>query len=202
MANSEWQTANPEAPNVYIIAGPNGAGKTTLANRFLPEFVSVKQFVNADLIARGLSPYDPDSVAIEAGRLLIERIEALSWQHVDFAIESTLAAKTLAARLSRLKQRDYRIHIVYLWLHDPELAVKRVAERVRHGGHSVPLETIRRRYAVGLRNLFSLYLPLADEWVIYDNSHTACEEIASYAEGATHIRNVALFETVRRSASR
>jgi len=187
-------------PTVYVIGGPNGAGKTTLANRLLPEFVSVKQFVNADLIARGLSPFDPESVVLEAGRLLVQRIEALAQHREDFAVESTLAARSLARRLGRLKATGYRVHLAYLWLPSPEMAVERVAYRIRHGGHSVPHETIRRRYAGGLRNLFALYLPLADEWVMYDNSLTDAEAIASSTTGRVEVHSPSVFETIRRLA--
>jgi predicted ABC-type ATPase len=187
-------------PHLYLIAGPNGAGKTTFASRFLPEFVSVRQFVNADLIASGMSPFAPESAAIEAGRLMLRRIDALARQKADFGIETTLASKTLQTRLRALKAASYQIHLAYLWLASPELAVARVQERVRQGGHSVPETTIRRRYFSGLRNLFNVYMSLADDWFIYDNSHTSLEKIAFFIQGQTHIQNPQIFKIIERLA--
>ena len=184
--------------HLYILAGPNGAGKTTFASRFLPEFVSVQQFVNADLIAAGVSPFAPESAAIEAGRLMLQRIDALARQRTDFGIETTLASKTLQTRLRALKAASYQIHLAYLWLASPELAVARVRERVQRGGHSVPEATIRRRYFSGLRNLFDVYMSLVDDWFIYDNSHTSPVEIASGNQGKPHIQNPHIFETIER----
>ncbi len=185
-------------PNVYIIAGPNGAGKTTFANQFLPRSVAGRQFINADLIAKGISPFAPDSVALEAGRVMLERIEQLHRQRVDFALESTLAARTLTSRLESMEQSGYRIHIVYLWLETPELAVARVAERVREGGHSVPDATIRRRYLAGLRNFFKLYLPLAHFWALYDNSSDESLLVAFGDRDGSRIEDPSRYEFIER----
>ncbi len=185
-------------PHLYLIAGPNGAGKTTFASRFLPEFVSVRQFVNADLIAAGVSPFAPESAAIEAGRLMLQRIDALARQRTDFGIETTLASKILQTRLRALKAASYQIHLAYLWLASPELAVARVRERVQRGGHNVPEVTIRRRYFSGLRNFFEVYMSLVDDWFIYDNSHTSPVEIASGKQGKSRIQNPHIFKTIER----
>lgn len=187
-------------PHLYLIAGPNGAGKTTFASRFLPEFVSVRQFVNADLIAAGMSPFAPESAAIEAGRLMLQRIDALARQKADFGIETTLASKTLQTRLRVLKAASYQIHLAYLWLASPELAIARVRERVRRGGHSVPEATIRRRYFSGLRNLFNVYMSLVDDWIVYDNSSVSPVEVASCKHRQTHIWNPHTFEVIKRWA--
>lgn len=159
-------------PDVFIIGGPNGAGKSTAARGMLPEFIGVKQFVNADEIARGLSGFAPETVAREAGRIMLQRLRALARQRVDFAFESTLAARSFAPWLVALRETGYAIHVIYLWLPSVELALQRVANRVRAGGHDVPEETLRRRYHRGQRNFVSLYAPLADSWEVYDNSGT------------------------------
>ncbi len=184
-------------PHLYLIAGPNGAGKTTFASRFLPEFVSIRQFVNSDLIAAGLSPFAPESAAIEAGRLMLKRVDTLIQQRTDFGIETTLASKTLQTRLRACKAASYRIYLAYLWLANPDLAVARVQERVRRGGHSVPETTIRRRYFSGLRNLFNIYIPLVDEWTIYDNSYASPVEVASCKEGLSRIQHVQIFDIMK-----
>lgn len=157
-------------PNVYIVAGPNGAGKSTFARLFLPDYADCKEFVNADLIAAGLSPFNPESLAIQAGRLMLERIEMLSRSHVDFGFETTLAGRSLTPLLSKLRSNGYRIHLFFLWLPNLELALGRIRDRVRLGGHFVPDETVRRRFARGIVNLFRLYIPLVDSWLIFDNA--------------------------------
>lgn len=166
-------------PNLYVIGGPNGAGKTTIALRLLPEFLGCEEFVNADSIAAGLSPFKPETVALQAGRLMLQRLHQLSDSGVDFAFESTLASRTFAPFLGECKARGYTIHLLYIWLQSADLAVQRVAQRVRNGGHAIPEATIRRRYEVGRRNFAQLYLPLADEWRVIDNTN----QVALVAEG-------------------
>ncbi len=172
-------------PHVILLGGPNGAGKTTAASVLLPAAVSVKQFVNADAIAQGLSGFDPDSSAISAGRLMLSRLRGLAQTGESFAFETILSSRSFAPMLAELKQRGYRVHVLYLWLDHPDLAVARVAERVRRGGHSVPPDVIRRRYRAGLRNFFGLYSPLADSWRLYDNSGDRPVLVASRLEGVT-----------------
>lgn len=162
--------ADQHSPDVYVVAGPNGAGKSTFARLFLPYYADCKEFVNADLIAAGLSPFNPESLAIQAGRLMLERIETLAQARVDFGFETTLAGRSYASLFQRLKSLGYRLHVFFLWLPSPEMAVTRVQERVRSGGHSVPEEVIRRRFAKGLTNLFQIYAPIVDAWLIFDNS--------------------------------
>jgi len=165
-------------PRIFVIGGPNGAGKTTTATRLLPD-AGCREFVNADAIAAGLSPFQPASVALQAGRLMLQRLESLAALGVDFGFESTLAARTFVSFLESCRERGYEIHVLYVWLQDVELAVARVAARVEAGGHAIPEETIRRRYETGRRNAVNLYLPLADEWQILDNS----TELVLVAEG-------------------
>ncbi|NHC35630.1 zeta toxin family protein [Scytonema millei] len=164
-------------PNLYIIGGANGAGKTTVSMSLLPS-LGCYEYVNADAIAIGLSPFNPESMAIEAGRLMIQRLRSLSDSGVDFAFETTLAARTFASFMGVCRERGYTINLIYFWLQSAELAVERVARRVASGGHSIPEAVIRRRYQRGRRNLFSLYLPLCDGWMIYDNSSSSSQLVA------------------------
>lgn len=159
-------------PDVFVIGGPNGAGKSTAARGMLPEFIGVKQFVNADEIARGLSGFAPETVAREAGRIMLQRLRSLARQRSDFAFESTLAARSFAPWLVGLRETGYAIHVIYIWIPSVELALQRVANRVQAGGHHVPEDTVRRRYHRGQRNFLTLYAPLADSWEVYDNSRT------------------------------
>lgn len=169
-------------PNVYIVAGPNGAGKSTFARLFLPDYADCKEFVNADLIAAGLSPFNPESLAIEAGRLMLGRIETLIRSHVDFGFETTLAGRGHLSLLTRLRGEGYRVHIFFLWLPDPELALARVYERVQAGGHFVPEETVRRRFARGLSNFFHLYQRTFNSYLLFDSAGAAPQLIAARFE--------------------
>jgi len=153
-----------------ILGGPNGAGKSTAAPGLLRDALSVTEFVNADTIARGLSEFDPDAAAIAAGRVMLGRLDELERSRTDFAFESTLASRSFGPRVARLRDAGYRIHAVFLWLPNADMAVARVRERKRRGGHGVPVATIRRRFVRGLRNFFDLYAPLGDSWRLYDNS--------------------------------
>jgi predicted ABC-type ATPase len=157
-------------PLVIIVAGPNGAGKSTAAPDLLRDALAVREFVNADTIASGLSAFRPESVAIAAGRIMLARMRALALAREDFAFETTLASRSFAPWLAGVQGSGYHVHALFLWLRSPELAVSRVAERVRLGGHDVPIDVIRRRYRRGLVNFFRVYLPLADSWQLFDNS--------------------------------
>src|SRR5262245_30616107 len=157
-------------PLAVVVAGPNGAGKSTMAPRLLQEALAVSEFVNADAIAAGLSAFRPDSVAMSAGRAMLTRVRALALARVDFAFETTLASRSFAPWLARLRASEYRVHLIFLSLSGPDLAVARIAERVRRGGHDVPEVVVRRRFAAGLDNFFELYRVLADTWQMFDNS--------------------------------
>jgi predicted ABC-type ATPase len=165
-------------PNLYIIGGANGSGKTTVSLAILSTILGVFEYVNADAIAAGLSPFNPESTAIQAGRLMLERLQALSATATDFAFETTLAARSFVPFLLACKDRGYRINLIYFWLQSPDLAIERVARRVASGGHSISIEVIRRRYERGRKNLIDLYLPLCDGWTIYDNSTSELRFIA------------------------
>jgi predicted ABC-type ATPase len=167
-------------PNLYIIAGPNGVGKTTFAREFLPHYVECLEFVNADLIASGLSPFAPERAAIRAGRIVLEQIHSLCRNQRDFGFESTLAGKTQIRMLRDLKKNGYKIHMFYLWISSVELAMERIADRVREGGHFVPEETVRRRFGKSLFNFMRFYRPLADTWHLFDNSSDIPVRIALY----------------------
>src|ERR1043165_27453 len=159
-----------ENPQVIIIAGPNGAGKSTLAPFLLRDRYSLLEYVNADTIALGLSAFNSESVVFEAGRVMLRRLHDLAKQRQRFAFESTLASRSYAPWLIKLRQQGYDFHLLFLWLRNADLAVERVRERVKMGGHNVSEEIIRQRYLKGIRNFFELYQPLADTWVMYDNS--------------------------------
>ena len=157
-------------PNLYVIAGCNGAGKTTASYSVLPEMLGCKEFVNADEIARGLSPFQPEKVAIEAGRIMLKRIKDLLAQKVDFAFETTLSTKSYMQFIRHAKLEGYDVSLVYFWLNSPELAIERVKIRVASGGHDIPDDVVRRRYWAGIKNLSQLYLPICDYWTLIDNS--------------------------------
>ena len=164
--------------NLYIISGPNGAGKTTASYTVLPKILQCKEFVNADEIARGLSPFNPESVAIEAGRLMLLRIEELLEHDESFAIETTLATKSYINLVRRAQAKGYSVRVLFFWLNSPELALQRVAERVSKGGHNIPEPIIRRRYVAGIRNLFNLFMDEVDYWELYDNSAYPAVQVA------------------------
>jgi len=164
--------------NLYIIAGCNGAGKTTASYTLLPDMLNCKEFVNADEIAKGLSPFQPDNVAIQSGRIMLARIKDLTNQNVDFALETTLSTRTYVQFIQEAKEKGYFITLVYFWLNSPELALERVKARVISGGHNIPEDVIYRRYWAGTRNLSKLYLPICDYWLIIDNSEPPFQIIA------------------------
>jgi predicted ABC-type ATPase len=169
-------------PSIVILAGPNGAGKSTAAPELLQGELAVTDFVNADVIARGLSAFDPDRAAMAAGRVMLARLEDLARQRESFAFETTLASRSFAPWLRDLRASGYAVHLFFLWLSSADLAVQRVADRVRAGGHDVPADTIRRRYRAGVRNLFSLYKPIVTTWAVYDCSGLKSQLIAEGLE--------------------
>lgn len=158
-----------DQPVLLVLAGPNGAGKSTVAPAFIQNS-GVGEFVNADEIAKGLSAFHPEGVALLAGQMALERMNQLSQSRKSFAIETTLAARTYVALIKKLRDEGYRVHLVYVWLPNAELAIKRVADRVRAGGHHIEDEVVRRRYQAGLNNLFELYIPIVDKWIVCDGS--------------------------------
>lgn len=157
--------------NLYIIAGCNGAGKTTASYTMLPDMLNCQEFVNADEIAKGLSPFQPEKASIDAGRVMLHRIKDLTNRNLDFALETTLASRTYVKFINNAKAKGYFVTLVFFWLNTPELAIKRVSTRVEEGGHNIPEEVIYRRYKSGIKNLNNLYLKISDFWMIIDNSY-------------------------------
>jgi len=184
--------------HLYIISGPNGAGKTTASMTLLPEVWQCREFVNADAIAVGLSPFNPDSMAIEAGKLMLKRIDDLLSQGETFAIETTLAAKSYVNLIRRAKEQEYSVSLLFLWLESPENAICRVALRVSEGGHNIPEDVIVRRYYAGLNNLFQLFMPIVDYWMLVDNTRIPRVIVAEGGvEVPVVIRNVELYQIIK-----
>jgi predicted ABC-type ATPase len=176
-------------PTVYVIAGPNGAGKTTFACDYLPNEVGCFEFINADLIAAGLAPLQPERAQAKAARIVLSSLKELAAKQLDFGFETTLAGRTYARFIQQLKMTGYRVHLYYLWLPDVELHIKRVSERVRKGGHDVPETDIRRRYQRSLVNFFGLYQPLATTWSIVDNSRSTPRVVVQYNENTENVKD-------------
>ncbi len=164
--------------NLYIIAGCNGAGKTTASFTILPEILNCREFVNADEIAKGLSPFQPEKVAFEAGRIMLHRINELLINDEVFAFETTLATKSYKSKVSTAQEKKYKVILLFFWLQDVDLAIERVKTRVKEGGHNIEKDVIKRRYINGILNLFNIYLPIVDEAMIFDNSLGKPELIA------------------------
>lgn len=196
----ESSGATPRTPTVIVIGGPNGAGKSTIAPLVLRGVLGVTEFVNADVIAQGLSAFQPERKAVQAGRIMLARLKELAAAREDFAFETTLASRSFAPWLRELRGSGYSFHLAFVWLADASLAVSRVGARVISGGHHVPEETVRRRYQRGLRNFFDLYRPLATSWVLYDNSESERERVVASAEGAgIMIHQPAVWQAVEKS---
>ncbi len=169
-SNATAMKNNNASPTIYILAGPNGAGKTTFANSFLPTIAQCREFLNADLIAAGLSPFHPESQAIRASKLLLQRIDELVAMQESFSFETTLATRSYPGSIKQWRALGYRVIVYFLWLPSAEMAISRVAKRVREGGHHIPEDVVRRRYRRGLENLFNLYIPVASAVCVYDGS--------------------------------
>ena len=156
--------------NLYIIAGCNGAGKTTASFTILPEILNCKEFVNADEIAKGLSPFQPEKVAFEAGRIMLNRIKELLNENENFAFETTLATKSYKSKVIEAQKNGYNVTLLFFWLQNVDLAIERVKTRVLEGGHNIEIDVIKRRYINGIKNLFDIYISIVDEVLIFDNS--------------------------------
>ena len=187
-------------PRLYVVAGPNGAGKTTFARKFLPDYAHCKQFVNADLIASGLSPFSPEVAALSAGKLLIEKIRELSGKGKDFGFETTLSGKSYVPFLKQLREQGYAIHLFFLWIPTLELALARIQDRVRRGGHDIPEPVVKRRFHKGIQHLFGLYRPLLDSWALFDNSQAAPHLIAAENDGNLEVIDRVLYEQISKTA--
>ncbi len=165
-------------PTLYIIAGCNGAGKTTTSYTLLPDMLICKEFVNADEIARGLSPFQPETVSFQAGRIMLNRIKELLKGKNDFGFETTLSTRSYVHFIREAKKQGYSVVLIFFWLESVDLAKARVKARVEKGGHNIPATVIERRYIRGSDNFFTIYKDLSDSWIIYDNSHEVPEIIA------------------------
>lgn len=182
---------------LYIIAGCNGAGKTTASYTILPEILDCKEFVNADEIARGISPFQPEKAGIEAGRLMLKRINKLLASGESFAFETTFSTRSYVQFIERAKKLDYQVSCLFFWLYSEELAISRVQTRVKEGGHHIPEDVIRRRYKNGLKNLFNLYLARVDNWLVVDSSRDNYEIIAEGSLSEETIHNAGLWEDLK-----
>jgi len=191
-------------PQMVIIGGPNGAGKTTIARRVVLEAVGIVEYVNADVIAAGLAGFAPERAAFAAGRIMLDRLNELAEQRADFAFETTLASRTFGPWAAKLMTGGYSVHVVYVWLRTPELAMDRVRARVRLGGHSIEPDVIRRRYGRSLKNLFDLYIPLgirSGTWRIFDNSdHRPVPVAEQISPGPPIIHLPDVYDAIREAA--
>lgn len=185
---------------IFIIAGPNGAGKTTNAQSVIPEFISVNEFINADEIARGLAPLNPESMTLMASKLMLKRLRELLQANKSFAFETTASGTNYIKYIQQGKERGYEINLLFLWLSAPDLAIKRVAQRVEQGGHHIAEHVIRRRYQSGLKNMIKYYLPLADSVLIIDNSVAGSNKIIARKDGnrGLKIEDFSLWEEIQR----
>jgi predicted ABC-type ATPase len=189
----------PTKPTIYLIAGCNGAGKTTFAKEFLPKEVKCLHFLNADEMARGLSPLDPAAGAVKAARLLLREVQDAILSRQTFGLETTLSGLTYVRMLINAREREYAVKLLYLWLPSVTVAIRRVRERVRKGGHNVLATDIRRRYKRSLRNLVGQYLPLADEWTLFDNSGREPRVVADGVAGHARVMDEMLYHQIQSS---
>ncbi len=187
-------------PTVYVIAGPNGVGKTTYADRYLPQTVKELEFVNTDLIARGLSPYAPDSVAMEAGRIALARIRHLISEQRSFAWETTMSGRTAIRWLQRAKDAGYQIKCYFLWVREIETTLGRIRQRVREGGHNIEPDVSRRRFLKTIQHFFTVYRPLFDTWKLFVNDRLVPRLLAVEKEGRLVTRDRKAVEQILREA--
>ena len=186
--------------NVYIIAGPNGSGKTTFAKTFLPEYAECDKFINADLIAQGLSPFSPSQVSIKSGRLVLEQIKEYLESGVDFGFETTMSGVTYLKYFRILEKKGYKINIFFLWIPSSQLAVVRIKDRVAQGGHNVPIEDVKRRFGRSINKFFKEYRLLADKWILFNNAGTTPKIIARKQNAHIEVVNQNLFEKINKKA--
>lgn len=187
-------------PQMYVISGCNGAGKTTASYAILPEMLGCSQFVNSDEFAKSLSPFSPDAASIQAGKLMLLKMNYLFSRNEDFAIETTLATRSLKRIMENAREKGYSVTILYFWLNSPDLAVERVRARVAAGGHNIPEDTIRRRYVAGLHYFFNVYRQMADRWILADNSQIPFKIVAEGHRSELTVLNEATYATIAERA--
>lgn len=183
-------------PELYIISGCNGSGKTTASYSLLPDLFGCTQFVNSDEFAKSLSPFDPSAASISASRYMVMKIQYLLKRKEDFCIETTLATRSLIKTIEKAKDEGYHVTLLYFWLNSPELAIKRVRDRVEAGGHNISDEIIRRRYVMGLRYFFNDYTRICDRWILADNSKSPFSVVAEGYQHSTNIKNMEKYELI------
>ena len=176
-------------PKLYIISGCNGSGKTTASYTLLPDLLNCREFVNSDEFAKSFSPFDPGAASVTASRYMLMKINYLLERRADFAVETTLATRSLLKIVQQAQSQGYEVTVLYLWLNSPELAIQRVHSRVESGGHNIPDAVVRRRYVMGLQYLFDVYIPVIDRWVLADNSKPPFQVVAEGTRGVQYIKD-------------
>jgi predicted ABC-type ATPase len=193
----EGTSGKSDSRTISVIAGPNGAGKSTFVENYLNRYVDCDEFLNADLIARGLSPFAPERHALRASEIFLQRLDELELGNASFALETTLSGLGYRRRIFRWKELGFRVTLMFLWLPGAEMAIQRVASRVAHGGHDIAIPDIRRRYARGLRNLNQIYLPIVDEAWVLNGSVTPPEVVWRRSDGKEWVGNIEVWKLIQ-----
>ena len=187
-------------PKLYIISGCNGSGKTTASYTLLPDLLNCREFVNSDEFAKSFSPFDPGAASVTASRYMLMKINYLLERKADFAIETTLATRSLLQIVRQAQQQNYETTVLYFWLNSPDLAIERVRDRVESGGHNIPDAVIRRRYVMGLQYLFDVYIPVIDRWILADNSKPPFSVVAEGSKDVIYIKDIEKYQLIQRIA--
>jgi len=187
-------------PKLYIISGCNGSGKTTASYTLLPDLLNCREFVNSDEFAKSFSPFDPGAASVTASRYMLMKINYLLERKADFAIETTLATRSLLQIVRQAQQQNYETTVLYFWLNSPDLAIERVRDRVESGGHNIPDAVIRRRYVMGLQYLFDVYVPVIDRWILADNSKPPFSVVAEGSKDVIYIKDNEKYQLIQRIA--
>ena len=187
-------------PKLYIISGCNGSGKTTASYTLLPDLLNCREFVNSDEFAKSFSPFDPGAASVTASRYMLMKINYLLDRKADFAVETTLATRSLLQIVLQAKRLGYETTVLYFWLNSPELAIERVRDRVVSGGHNIPDAVVRRRYVMGLQYLFDYYIPEMDRWILADNSKPPFSVVAEGSKDVIYIKDNEKYQLIQRIA--
>jgi predicted ABC-type ATPase len=194
----EGDATKNHSRTISIVAGPNGAGKSTFVENYLNRYIDCDEFLNADLIARGLSPFAPERQALRASEIFLQRLDELAAGNSSFALETTLAGRSYRRRIPRWKELGFRVTLFFIWLPTEEIAIRRVAARVEQGGHNIAVSDIRRRYARGLKNLTTVYLPIVDDAWVLNGAVTPPEVVWRRSEGNECVGNVGIWHLIQR----